>query len=264
MDTKMRDKPIWFEGMLLRPQHFQQQEHYLFDFFQSLLESVTRYRWGLRHIEYDEGKLGHGELAITKCEGILPDGTPFTLTDPEELPGSIQLAPGSRDIRIFLGLPNNERIGGANLIDVPTATPDQTLHPTVEPPASAQLRSLVEVKAPFYLVANVSADDQRDFMNQCIIAEAHSLEELLAAGKRGIALEPITRWPNGVPSDKGFSCFRLARAPYFEVDIDKRAENDAHWDAIASSEVGIGFHVRIDLPALTLSLWVARKPQRAS
>ena len=68
---------VWGEGMLLTPQHFQQSERYR--------EALQRERgrvqspllWGIREFAIEPESLAGGELRVTRCVGILPDGSMF-------------------------------------------------------------------------------------------------------------------------------------------------------------------------------------------
>lgn len=64
----------WHEGMLLLPQHFQQndiRQRQLTTFHVSL---ISPYHWGLRQLEIETSLLINGILQITDLEAVLPDG----------------------------------------------------------------------------------------------------------------------------------------------------------------------------------------------
>lgn len=72
-------KVIWQEGMLLRPQHFQQNDRYYDNQLKSRTQLATLYSWGFLNLELDEQHLGMGKLVVSQASGILPDGTLFDL-----------------------------------------------------------------------------------------------------------------------------------------------------------------------------------------
>jgi type VI secretion system protein ImpJ len=70
-----RAEPLrWSEGMLLSPQHFQQNDIYWQE--QTALRSrwMRPYAWGLWDLELDETALRQGVVQITHLEAMLPDG----------------------------------------------------------------------------------------------------------------------------------------------------------------------------------------------
>lgn len=73
------EKVIWSEGLFLRPQHLQQQDRY-FDYqIRRRVQLLEPYCWGFQTLELDENLLQLGKVALTRAEGILPDGTLFRL-----------------------------------------------------------------------------------------------------------------------------------------------------------------------------------------
>ncbi len=66
----------WHEGMLLAPQHFQQQDLRAAAMLHYRVVAANPFYWGLHQLEIDLHRLGNGEFYVSKAEGILPDGTP--------------------------------------------------------------------------------------------------------------------------------------------------------------------------------------------
>jgi type VI secretion system protein ImpJ len=62
----------WYEGMFLRPQHFQATQRHLLDVAGRGDKWDLHYNWGLRAIELD---LGQHRLAIRRLKARLPGGT---------------------------------------------------------------------------------------------------------------------------------------------------------------------------------------------
>ena len=102
------DKVAWYEGMLLKPQHFQQQERFLLHSIKGLWQSSGEYNWGFLNISFDRQRLADGELSIQRCDGILKDGTPFSLNDKNVVPICVTSAM-SGDV-VYLRLPNNSKL----------------------------------------------------------------------------------------------------------------------------------------------------------
>ena len=65
----------WHEGMLLSPQHFQQEAESLrsaFAFHQAL---ATPYGWGFETLQIDESLLPAGRVRLLTARLVFPDGT---------------------------------------------------------------------------------------------------------------------------------------------------------------------------------------------
>jgi len=79
---------VWTEGMLVAPQHMQQQDLYHERLLDERIAALSPYRWGVVAVEIDAGALGSGQLRVTKFVGVLPDGLylSFEGKDPESPP----------------------------------------------------------------------------------------------------------------------------------------------------------------------------------
>ncbi len=73
----------WFEGMLLEPHHFQQQERYHHNKALIYQSSLTPFFWGATHLEIDEERLASGTFLIKELSAIMQDGSVLQVT-PEE------------------------------------------------------------------------------------------------------------------------------------------------------------------------------------
>jgi type VI secretion system protein ImpJ len=76
---------LWHEGMLLSPQHFQQESARVDTLLAWQMQSSNPYSWGVKHFEIDNNLLANGKLRLNKLEAIFPDGTavvyPSALSD---------------------------------------------------------------------------------------------------------------------------------------------------------------------------------------
>ena len=112
------NKVVWSEGLFLQPQHFQQQERY----FEKLitnrptLSGLTPY--GFLEYEYDLDLLALGKFGLTRCLGVLPDGTVFNAPTLGKLPDPIDIPLNTAECDIYLALPlqqvGSPEIGSAN------------------------------------------------------------------------------------------------------------------------------------------------------
>lgn len=98
-------KPIWYQGMFMRPQHFQQQERYWETFVNEHLSGQFGYGWGLRQLEIDQAALEVGSFHITQLAVTLPDGTPLSAPGVADLPPPRIFGGEAAGKRVMLALP---------------------------------------------------------------------------------------------------------------------------------------------------------------
>ncbi len=99
------NKVAWSEGMFLRPQHFQQQDRYLENLIRHSATAFTPHAWGIQELKIDHDLLSTGKLAVSRCSGIMPDGTHFSLPDHTEPPSPLDLDETVKDSIVYLALP---------------------------------------------------------------------------------------------------------------------------------------------------------------
>ncbi|AGI22649.1 type VI secretion system baseplate subunit TssK [Pseudomonas sp. MT3] len=97
-------KVIWREGMLLRPQHFQQNDRYHDHQLKSRTRLLGRYAWGFFGLEIDSQFLATGKLVLSRASGVLPDGTLFDLASRDE-PLALDIPPNTSNTPVYLALP---------------------------------------------------------------------------------------------------------------------------------------------------------------
>nr|WKF61700.1 hypothetical protein HUO10_006232 [Paraburkholderia busanensis] len=99
----------WSEGLLLSPQHLQQNDRFWHAQLRYLVGRANPDFVGVRHLELDEGLLGKGRIAVRALECVLDDGTPIVLDktrDPAlELDVSASLTASGDRARVALVLP---------------------------------------------------------------------------------------------------------------------------------------------------------------
>lgn len=103
----LKNRVVWWEGMLLDPQCFQQQDRYIEAYVQDRCSGLQNFGWGFSELELDEAVLGLGKIAVRKARGVFPDGTPFNVSGQHSLPLAIEIPPGSRDVIVRLILPTD-------------------------------------------------------------------------------------------------------------------------------------------------------------
>lgn len=100
-----KNRVAWREGMFLRPQHFQAQDRFFDAQIRTRVDSVQPYAWGFTEIVVDEDLASLGKFGVTRCSGVLPDGTPFSIPDQFSPPPPLDVPPDTRDAIVSLTLP---------------------------------------------------------------------------------------------------------------------------------------------------------------
>lgn len=108
---------VWSEGMLISPQHLQQQDRYHEALLGERLRAYSPRAWGVVEMALDARALERGQVALQSFFGILPDGSvaQFEPGHPE--------APAARafeghfpahaqTLEVFLGVPREPSAGG--------------------------------------------------------------------------------------------------------------------------------------------------------
>src|ERR1700712_993222 len=110
---------VWSEGMLMSPQHFQQQDSYHEALLHERLAAVAPFTWGLLELELDARALETGQVAVRGFAGILPGGTALAFRAgeseaPTTRPVEQHHLPAHREVlEVYLALPLM-RIGTGN------------------------------------------------------------------------------------------------------------------------------------------------------
>jgi type VI secretion system protein ImpJ len=113
---KFPQRVFWTEGMLMSPQHLQQQDLYHERLLSLRFETLSPYSWGVVGQELDPAALGRGEIRLASFAGVLSDGTPvvFDVGDLDTVPsrpiGDHYPAGQPHPLEVFLAVPR-EREG---------------------------------------------------------------------------------------------------------------------------------------------------------
>jgi type VI secretion system protein ImpJ len=111
-------KVVWFEGMTLDPQHFQQWDRYQRSTLQARFRAVAPQGWGLSALDIDEERLSNGELALSRCTAVMPDGLLVDAPESSPLPEARNVQEhfpaDAESIRVLLAIPT-ERQGSRNV-----------------------------------------------------------------------------------------------------------------------------------------------------
>lgn len=108
------NKPVWSEGMFLRPQHFQQFERFVGAQLEARVWPLVSHGYGLSELQISPGQLQSGKLDLTRCAGIFDDGTPFRVPEEVAAPAPIEIPSSVRDTVVYLCIPER-RAGTADV-----------------------------------------------------------------------------------------------------------------------------------------------------
>jgi len=100
-----KNRVAWREGMFLRPQHFQSQDRYLDAQLKARVEGVCGFAWGMTELVVDEDLASLGKFGVSRCAGVMPDGTCFSIPDQIAPPEPLDVPSDARDAIVFLTLP---------------------------------------------------------------------------------------------------------------------------------------------------------------
>lgn len=109
----------WHEGMLLRPQHFQQADRRVEQLFAYHLNVTSSHPWGIVRFVYDGAAIVTGTLRVLALEAILPDGLLISFHQAQGEDLSLKLDPYQEDLKskpmtVYVTIPEY-RAGKANV-----------------------------------------------------------------------------------------------------------------------------------------------------
>ncbi|KQV42647.1 type VI secretion system baseplate subunit TssK [Massilia sp. Root335] len=87
----MSGKILWGEGLFLRPQHFQQQDHYHEERLHRTAALLHPYAWGIGALQVDRDALANDTLRLLELSLRFPDGELYSAPGGDELPDAIDL-----------------------------------------------------------------------------------------------------------------------------------------------------------------------------
>jgi len=110
MKPSRAGRPVWTQGMLVCPQHMQQQDLYHEQSLDARIRYVSPAPWGVSSISIDLAELQSGSIQLSSFRGVLPDGTiaEFDLRS-EARPAarsisSSDLPPARKSLSLYLGI----------------------------------------------------------------------------------------------------------------------------------------------------------------
>jgi type VI secretion system protein ImpJ len=121
---KLPHAVMWREGMLMSPQHLQQQDLHHTHVREMRLNSIAPNAWGVAHMHLDDAALGEGKIVVNALRATFPSGTHVALDSltwdataagqPLTRPIGEALAPGQVSMPVYVGLAQLQE-GAANV-----------------------------------------------------------------------------------------------------------------------------------------------------
>lgn len=111
----MTSKVLWGEGLLLRPQHFQRQDHYHEQCLHKSIKAVHPYAWGVENLQVDKEALGSGVLRLLGLSVRFQDGELVDAPDVDALPETVDLSllpPTQQAATYYIALPGLKPFSG--------------------------------------------------------------------------------------------------------------------------------------------------------
>jgi type VI secretion system protein ImpJ len=99
------NKVIWWQGLFIRPQHFQQHDRYFEGFVEGRCGPLRPFSWGFEELHLDHQLLPIGKVGIRSARGVFPDGTPFDIPNDVNPPTPIDVSTDMNDLLVHLAVP---------------------------------------------------------------------------------------------------------------------------------------------------------------
>lgn len=114
ISAQLPEAVLWSEGMLLSPQHLQQNDLYWHHQLRHQVTMLQPYYWGLIDFGFDEAALAGGRVRIERLHAVMPDGLVVQYPGAD---GSSALVldlktaewPGDAPLRIYLAVPVRDK-----------------------------------------------------------------------------------------------------------------------------------------------------------
>lgn len=104
----MAKRPVhWYEGMFLKPHHFQAADRFLRERVRESEDWLHPYDWGLKSVSLDENAVANFSVVLQSCQARFKDGTTITVPDevtvaPVELHDALEAA---SETTVYLAIP---------------------------------------------------------------------------------------------------------------------------------------------------------------
>ncbi len=95
----------WHEGMLLSPQHFQQNQQYWEAQLRHMVASLTSHYWGIGYLKLDCISLLEGCVRVLRLRAVMPDGLLIDYDNNKDAPLELELEEVDQAVTIQLTVP---------------------------------------------------------------------------------------------------------------------------------------------------------------
>jgi len=101
--------------MFLTPQHFQTLDQWIDETYQFRFTASNFANWGVLDLSIDQESLANAVFKLRSSQGILPDGTIFSIPTPDAAPAGRQITdyftPNQDSLDVFLAIPDRQEAG---------------------------------------------------------------------------------------------------------------------------------------------------------
>lgn len=101
----LTSKPVWAEGLLIRPQHFQQHDRWIEHLLDARITGLRAYGWGIRSAVLNPELLKLGRIGLGMLQVVLPDGTVLDAPAHAALPEPRLVPQGAKAMLVKLAVP---------------------------------------------------------------------------------------------------------------------------------------------------------------
>lgn len=99
------NRVAWTEGLFVGPEHLQQADRHNEKFARQTLLMRFGFGWGFSSLKLNAEMLGQGKIGIVEAEGMLDDGTPFSIPEDADPPPPYAPPKHLKNERVYLCLP---------------------------------------------------------------------------------------------------------------------------------------------------------------
>lgn len=114
---------VWAEGVFLGQQHLQLWDECQFRERAARQAVLHPFSWGLIDFAHEPEALQRGELRVTRCELLQPDGRLVRFSSEETEPATVGLPENGERAGVFAGLPRNDSASGVAGYNALSAVP---------------------------------------------------------------------------------------------------------------------------------------------
>lgn len=107
----LQEKPLWLEGMLVQPQHFQQYDRWIEHVVDGRVAGLNGFGWGVRELSINRELLAIGQFQLAALKAVMPDGTVIDVPDVHAAPAARSVPPTTSGALVKVALPARAQDG---------------------------------------------------------------------------------------------------------------------------------------------------------